>query len=521
MPILYPALHYYNPTLIQSAQARIESEVCIYGANAAGIVAALQLARLGIDAVLLEPGTHLGGMAASGLSNTDVGNKDVIGGIAREFYRRCGQHYGVEEEWRSEPHVAEKVFRDMLGEADVPIYYRQFLHRVEKQGNRIVAIELEGGLRVNARIFIDCSYEGDLMARAGVSYHVGREDNAVYGETYNGSQVLKGHQFVLPVDPYNEPGNAASGVLPGIEADSQHETGRGDRRIQAYNFRLCLSSEEHNQRPFEKPPLYDEREYELLLRYLQAGFTQALSHLNGRIRGNKNDMNNKGAVSTDFIGCNHDYPEASYLRREEIFQQHVTYHQGLMWFWRNDPRVPTAVRELLEPWGLAADEFTQTGGWPHQLYIREARRMVSNVVMTEHHCLGRESVEDAIGMASYTMDSHNARRIVQDGKVLNEGNVEIPVKPFGISLESIRPLQHECDNLLVPVCLSASHIAYGSIRMEPVFMILAQSAALVAAGAIGNDGAVQIVGYNELRNELEIEEQVLHWAPGTAAVAAA
>ena len=521
MSILYPTLHYYNPSLTESTRVRIESEVCIYGANAAGIAAALQLSRLGIDAVLLEPGTHIGGMAASGLSNTDVGNKDVIGGIAREYYRRCGQYYGEGEEWRAEPHVAEKVFHDKLREADVPIYYRQFLNYVEKQENRIVAIEMESGLRVRARVFIDCTYEGDLMARAGVSYHVGRESNEVYGETYNGSQLLKGHQFILPVDPYNEPGNPASGVLPGIEADSQHVEGQGDRRIQAYNFRLCLSGDSGNQRPFEKPPLYNEREYELLLRYLQAGFTEALSHLNGRIQGNKRDMNNKGAVSTDFIGRNYDYPEASYARREEIFQEHVTYHQGLMWFWRNDPRVPAAVRELLDPWGLAADEFTQTGGWPHQLYVREARRMVSSVVMTEHHCLGRERVEDAIGMASYTMDAHNARRIIRDGKVFNEGNVEIPVQPFGISLESIRPLQQECDNLLVPVCLSASHIAYGSIRMEPVFMILAQSAALITSGAIGNECAVQNVGYHELRPELEREEQVLHWSREAAAVGAA
>lgn len=520
MSILYPALHYYNPALIQSTQARIETEVCIYGANSAGIVAALQLSRLGIDAVLLEPGTHIGGMAASGLNNTDVGNKDVIGGIAREFYRRCGQHYGVDEEWRSEPHIAEQVFHNMLREADVPIYYRQFLHRVEKQDNRITAIELEGGLHISARVFIDCSYEGDLMARAGVSYHVGREANTVYGEIYNGSQVLNGHQFVLPVDPYIQPGNPSSGVLPGIEADSQHVTGQGDKRIQAYNFRLCLSGDPGNQLPFEKPPLYDEREYELLVRYMQAGFTEALSHLNGRLQNNKKDMNNKGAVSTDFIGRNYDYPEASYARREEIFQEHVTYHQGLMWFWRNDARVTPAVRELLEPWGLAADEFTQTGGWPHQLYIREARRLLADTVMTEHHCLGRESVEEAIGMASYTMDSHNARRIIQDGRVLNEGNVEVRVQPYGIALQAIQPRQHECDNLLVPVCMSASHIAYGSIRMEPVFMILAQSAALVAGAAIGNECAVQNVTYSELLPELEREEQVLHWSQEAAVTAA-
>ncbi len=503
------SLFYYNPAVIKPTTTSLEVDVCIYGGNAGGVIAAVQASKMGLSAVVLEPGNAIGGMTASGLSCTDAGATAGIGGLSREFYQRCGSYYGAEIEWRFEPHIAEKVLWEMLGESGVPIHFYQFLNRVEMDGHRITAIELEGGLRVAAKAFIDCSYEGDLMAKAGVSYHVGRESNNVYGELYNGSQVMDRHQFYFPVDPYIVPGDPSSGLLPGIESGEAVD-GVGDHRIQAYNFRLCLSSDPDNQVDFEKPENYDESEYELSVRYTQAGYAHPICKTGGSIRGNKIDMNNFGAVSSDFIGRNYAYPEGDYATREKIFQKHVTYHKGLMWFWRNDPRVPREHREYLAAWGLAADEFVRTGHWPHQLYVREARRMVSDYVMTEHHCLNKSYVEDPIGMASYTMDSHNTRRIVRDGRVLNEGNVEIvETQPFSISHKSIVPGRGECENLLVPVCMSASHICYGSIRMEPVFMILGQTAATIAAIAIENRSSVQDVTYDELRPQQEDQEQVL------------
>lgn len=509
MPKNTPHLFYYNPLLIQQSSETLQVDLCIYGANAAGIIAALQASRMGLSAVLLEPGNNIGGMTSSGLSYTDTEEPDAIGGLSREFYRRCGNHYGVEEEWKFEPHVAEKVLLEMLEESGVPIYFRQYLQHVRMSDQRITDIRLEGGLAVHSRTFIDCSYEGDLMAKAGISYHVGRESNRTYGELYNGFQILNGHQFTLPVDPYLVEGDSSSGLLPGIEINETSKVGDGDNRIQAYNFRLCLTNNPDNQLPFEKPLGYDEREYELAVRYLRAGYDRPIVQTSAQIRNAKIDMNNIGAISSDFIGRNYAYPEADYALREKIFQEHVTYQKGLMWFWLNDPRVPKKNRAYIEEWGLPADEFIRTNGWPHQLYVREARRMVSDYVMTEHHCLGGAHVDDSIGMASYTMDSHNTSRIVRNGKVVNEGNVEIEARSFGISLRSIQPKRNECENLLVPVCLSSSHIAYGSIRMEPVFMILGQSAVINAALAMDSNRAVQDIPYAELREELQKQGQVL------------
>jgi len=502
-------LCYYNPRFIETTNRFIETDICIYGGNAAGIATAIQAARMGQRAVVLEPSGKLGGMTASGLSNTDSGQKHTVGGISREFYQRAGRHYGIDEEWKFEPHVAERVLSEMIDEAGVAVYYYQFLQSVCLANGYIESIELEGGLRVRARVFIDCSYEGDLMAQSGVSYTVGREDNIIYGEAYNGVQIAETHQFDFPVDPYCIPGDSLSGLLPGIDSSPLPPVGSGDRRLQAYNFRLCLSRDPANRIPFEKPEGYNELEYELGARYLAAGFDRALCSARQAIRGNKVDSNNSGGLSSDFIGRNYEYPEGSYARREQIYQEHVTYHKGLMWFCRYDPRVPEVLREEIAQWGLAADEFTSTGGWPHQLYVREARRMISGYIMTEHDCLSRRSADDPVGMASYTMDAHNARRFIRDGRVLNEGNVEIPVEPFGISLRSILPLRSQCKNLVVPVCLAASHIAYGSIRMEPVFMILGQSAATVAVLAIEDKCSVQEVDYNELRTQLERDGQCL------------
>jgi len=506
-------LYYYNPDTVKQMTQTVEADVCIYGGNAGAVAAALQVSRKGKQAVILEPGGHLGGLTSGGLSMTDIGNKGAIGGISREFYRRCGQKYGVAEEWRFEPHIAEQVFQEMIEEAGVPLYYRQFLQSVEKEGARLVSITMESGLTVRAKAFIDATYEGDLMARAGVQYHVGREANATYDETLNGLQVHDTHQFELAVDPYVVEGDPASGLLPGITPGDPGQTGDGDHRVQAYNFRLCLTTNADNRIPYEQPAGYNPQEYVLLARYLAKGWRESeVFRKFDPIANDKVDKNNHGAVSTDYIGMNYDYPEADYATREQIFQAHVTYQKGLMWFLGNDPSVPEPIREKWSQWGLAKDEFPETGGWPHQLYVREARRMIADTVMTEHHCRGKILVEDAVGLAAYTMDSHNCQRFVKDGRVWNEGDVQVHgFPPYPISYRSIVPKQAECENLLVPVCLAASHIAYGSIRMEPVFMILGQSAAYAAALAIDGNRAVQDVAYGDLRKLLEEGQQILAW----------
>jgi hypothetical protein len=507
----HPNLFYYRPDLASPVAGELEADLCVYGATAAGVAAAVYARRIGLNVVLLEPGGAVGGMTAGGLSMTDIGNKRAIGGLSHEFYRRCGLHYGVAEEWRFEPHVAARLFHALLEEAGVEVHTRQFLAGVEKEGRRIARITTEGGLRVRARAFVDATYEGDLMARAGVSYTVGREDNRTYGETLNGVQVHPTHQFDFPVSPYEVEGDPTSALLPGITPGDPGETGAGDHRVQAYNFRLCLTRAAGNRIPFARPKGYDRREYELLARYLATGWNQVFRKFDP-IRGDKVDMNNHGAVSSDFIGRNYAYPEAGYAERERIFQEHVTYQQGYMWFMANDPAVPPAIREEWATWGLAADEFADTGGWPHQLYVREARRMLADYVMTEHNCRGDVVAEDVVGLAAYTMDSHNCQRFARDGRVWNEGDVQVAgFPPYPISYRAIVPRRGECENLLVPVCLSSSHIAYGSIRMEPVFMILGQSAALAAALALDLGCPLQELPYAELRPLLERAGQVLAW----------
>ena len=507
------APRYYDPVAATTPlNQTIETDVCIYGGTSAAVAAALQLHRMGKKAVILEQNLHLGGMSSGGLGETDIGNKAAIGGVSREFYKRVGQKYGMAENWKFEPHIAEEVFNDMIKEAGTPVFYRQYLKSIEKNGARLVSITMESGLKVRAKVFLDATYEGDLMARAGVKYHVGREANAVYNETVNGVQVRNAHQFDRPVSPYIVENDANSGLLPGINP-TVAEQGSGDEKVQAYNFRLCLSKVPENRIPYEKPAGYNPQEYVLLARLLKAGWPE--SQVFGKfdaIANNKVDKNNHGAVSTDFIGRNYLWPEADYATREKIFQEHVTYQKGLMWFLGNDPQVPESIRAKWNGWGLPKDEFQDSGGWPFQLYVREARRMISDYVMTEHNCRGKIVVEDPVSLAAYTMDSHNCQRFVRDGRVMNEGDVQVGgFPPYPISFRSIIPKKAECENLVVPVCLSTSHIAYGSIRMEPVFMILAQSAATVASLAIDENIAVQDVNYPKLREKLLADGQILEW----------
>lgn len=509
--------------------AVITRDVCVYGGTSAGVAAAVQAARMGHSVVLVEPGQHLGGLSSGGLGATDIGNKKAIGGIAREFYRRLGRYYGKDEAWTFEPHVAEETFQSLVEEEQVAVLLGHHLASIERWGVQIRSLELEdldaSGFAswsfktVSARVFIDASYEGDLMAAAGVTYTVGRESNAKYGETLNGIRPeTPYHQFDVPVDPWVEPGDPSSGLLPFIQEGNGGIPGEGDHRVQAYNFRLCLTQDPANRRPVEPPGDFDPARYELLARYLEAlvaaGRSPKLDDLLSIIRmpGGKTDINNKGPFSTDFIGGNWDYPDADPDERARIQKEHERYTRGFLHFLATSPRVPERVRKEMRSWGLSKDEFVTTGNWPHQLYVREARRMISDYVMTEKDCRGIVKVSDVVGLGAYNMDSHNCQRIVKDGRVRNEGDVQVRVEPYPISYRSLVPRADECVNLLVPVCLSASHIAFGSIRMEPVFMILGQSAATAACLALEDGCDVQEVDRENLRNRLLADGQVLEWA---------
>lgn len=504
-------LHYWQPYQGVPSREVLSSDICVYGANAAGCVAAIQSARSGRSVVLLEPGRHLGGLTAGGLGWTDFGNKAAIGGLSREFYRELGKAYGVAEEWLFDPHVAQATLARMLSESGVTPRYGQFLKSVRMEGGRIAAIRCESGLTVRAQCYIDCSYEGDLMARARVRYAIGREANSCYGETINGIQLRDKHQFEVDVDPYVRCGDPTSGLLPGIDPSPVGRIGAGDRSVQAYCFRLCLTRDPANRIPWAKPEGYDRSEYELLARVLAAGSNQVFGKFD-RLRSGKYDKNNHGAVSTDYIGRNHRFPRADYAEREAIFHAHVVYQMGLMWFLANDPAVPAEIRQGMAEYGLCRDEFTDTGGWPFQLYIREARRMVSDYVVTELDCVGKRRATDAVGLGSYGMDSHNCRRVVVNGHVRNEGDVQVGgFPPYPIPYRAIVPAKGQCTNLLVPVCASASHIAYGSLRMEPVFMVLAQSAAIAADLALAQGVGVQDVPYRDLGPRLLEAGQQLEW----------
>ena len=489
-----------------------KTDVCIYGGTSAAVTAAKSAAQNGCRVIIICPDTVLGGMTTGGLGATDIGNKQAVIGMARQFYRDLGRHYGVEEQWTFEPSAAQAILDSYVDNPDISIYRGYYLSSVRKKGTRIVSITCtdgEGGMSrtIKASSFIDASYEGDLLAMTGVSYHVGREASSIYGEEWNGSHISEYHQFKDGVDPYVEKGNPDSGLLWGIRDWKLKEEGAGDDYIQAYNFRLCLSHDKDNQIPFTKPDDYDPSVYELLVRVFESDPDPQINNyfIWSLMPGNKTDVNNRGAFSTDMIGMNHDYPEASWERRKEIIAAHKSYTLGLMWFYVSDPRVPKVLQDFVREWGWAKDEYPATGGWTHQIYVREARRMISDYVATQADCDGRTVVEDGIGYAAYSMDSHNCERILveKDGKVMvkNEGDVEKGVgRPYPVSYRSLVPRREECTNLLVPVCVSSSHIAYGSIRMEPVFLELGQVCGLAASLAGRNP--VQDVDISRIREEV-------------------
>lgn len=504
----------------------IETDVLVFGGTAGGVSAACTAAQFGKRVVVTEFGKHIGGLTSGGLGATDIGNKAAIGGFSRTFYKRLGKHYRKDEAWTFEPSVAERELRALLAEAKVPVHFEQRLASVKRDRNRILEVSMEGGKTFRAKMFIDCTYEGDLMAKAGVKYMVGREANEQFGETLNGVRgETPKHQFLAPVDPYRVAGNPASGLLPFVQDAPLGRPGAADQSVQVYNFRLCLTKKRENWRAIEAPPGYDAGQYELLGRYFEAlaksGQKVTINNFLkiDMVTSGKTDINNNGAFSTDYIGMNYSYPEADYAARAKIWQEHLAYIQGLLTFLAHDPRVPEAIRVEMQAWGLCRDEFQDTGGWPHAMYVREARRMLSDYVMTEKVCRQIEKPDDVVGLGAYNMDSHNCRRIVRDGKAHNEGDVQVGVKPYPISYRSIVPKQSECENLFVPICLAATHIAYGSIRMEPVFMILGQSAATAASFAIDDKVAVQKVSYAKLREQLLKDGQVLAWtgSPQTGA----
>jgi hypothetical protein len=521
-----------------------EADVIVYGGTSAAIVAAVQIVRMQKSVIVVSPDAHIGGLTSGGLGWTDTGKKEVIGGIAREFYHRIWQHYQNDSAWRwqdqseygnrgqgtpaidgdhrtmwiFEPHVAEKVFEDLVDEGDIQIFRDTWLDRsatgIIMEGNTIQSFRALSGEVFRGKVFIDATYEGDLMGLAGVEYHVGREANSVYGEEWNGVQVgvlHHAHHMRSDIDPYLVPGDPSSGVLPRISTDDPGHRGQGDHRIQAYCFRMCLSNHPDNRIIFPKPEQYDPYQYELLARIFDAGWREVF-HKFDPIPNRKTDTNNHGPFSTDNIGMNYAYPEASYAQRREIIKEHENYQKGLMYFLANDEKVPAEVRAEMSQWGLAADEFGDNDHWPHQIYVREARRMVGEFVMTEHEIMERKPVSRSIGMGSYTMDSHNVQRyITPDGYVQNEGDIGVhPPKPYQIDLGAILPKEAQCNNLLVPVCVSSSHIAFGSIRMEPVFMILGQSAGTLAAISIEQERNMHQISYEELRSVLLKDGQVLN-----------
>lgn len=509
----------------------IEVDICIYGGSSAGIIAGYTATKLGKEALIIEPRNYLGGLTTGGLGATDIGNKFAITGIGRDFYRRIGSYYNKFEQWTFEPHVASKVFNDYIKSANLSIETNYILDEVVKEGNLIKEIVVRKAkgksieyLRIKAKMFIDCTYEGDLMAMSGVSYTVGREPNSLYGETQNGVQLQEIHQFPDGIDPYKIPGKPESGLLWGISDAILAPQGSGDKKIQAYNFRLTLTQDKNNLIPFEKPENYNRDHYELLARQIEKEkWTSIFSNLkitkleNGKLDyqhsggflikympNGKTDFNNFGAFSTDMIGENYDYPEGDFDTRASIWKKHEEYTKGILYFLSHDAKVPAHIRKEMQSWGYCKDEFPETNGFSNQLYVREARRMVGQIVMTQKHSEGEEVIDDPIGMAAYQMDSHNIQRIVVNGMVKNEGDVQKPVPaPYPISYRSITPKYEECANLLVPVCMSSSHIAFGSIRMEPVFMVLAQSAATAASQAIDNQQAVQNINVKQLIAKLQ------------------
>jgi hypothetical protein len=498
-----------------------KADVVVYGATAGGITSAVAAAREGKKVVLVEPGKHLGGMVSGGLGATDFGNRATIGGISREFFRRVLAHYtetygpsspqvkDSSDGFLFEPHVAEDIFRKMLEEAKVEVFFDSILDDVAKDGARIMAIKTTRGDEFAGSMFIDASYEGDLMDWARVTCTGGREGRKEYGESIAGVQERSpAHQWPVPVPAYGFDGKP----LPCIQTDPPGEPGSGDNKTQAYNYRLCMTDRKDNQVPFPKPEGYDPARYELLFRYIARKPNIKVGQLMNPVRvpNGKTDTNNNGPFSTDYIGGNWAYPLANRADREKTRLDHVAYVQGFLYFLANDPRIPQPLHDEMNQWGLAKDEFLDTDHWPHQLYVRECLRLVGQYVMTQRDIMENRKKDDSVGLGSYNTDSHHVQRFIQDdGTVLNEGDFQVKVRPYAIPYRSLVPKPDECSNLLVPVCMSASHVAYGTIRMEPVYMILGHASGVAASLAIDQKAPVQAILIEALKAKLLEQGSIL------------
>lgn len=532
-PLLVPSLCVLSLSSGAFAESAkdIDVDVCIYGATSGGVMAAVAARRQNCSVLLVEPKRHVGGLSAGGLGETDIGRPMAVTGLARQFYRNLGKHYGVFEAWNFEPHAAEAEYLHELEREHVKMLLQRRVAGVEKEGTRIRTMTVEpsepagkAGLeRIHAKVYLDCTYEGDLMARAGVSYAVGREANSVYDETKNGVEPGPRHQFPDGVDPYVRPGDPSSGLIFGVKPEPLAATGSGDKKVQAYCFRLCLTKDPANQIPFAKPEHYDPAVYELSRRLMRVRPPQKLTDLLivGSMPNHKTDINSLAGQSTDFYGFNWDYPDGSYADRARIWKEHEEYTKGLMWFLANDEAVPESIRKEVRSYGWPKDEYRDNGGFTHELYVREARRMVGEYVMIEQNCLSKRTVDDGIAFASYNMDSHHVQTVIVNGMVKNEGEVTVHLdSEYPVSYRSLTPKREECTNLLVPVCLSASHIAYGSIRMEPVFMSLGQAAGLAAGMAAKSGSSVQEIDVPALRQKIESDPYLdgrpadvyVHWS---------
>lgn len=491
-----------------------EVDVCVYGGTASGVIAAYSARQMGKTVILIEPTKYLGGMTTGGLGATDIGNKYAITGLARQFYRNVGALSGKFEQWTFSPSVAMQEIMRYVNKAKLDVVYERRITSAKKNNKRIESIVLEEcnpsgkseSMTVKAKQFIDCTYEGDLMAKSGASYFVGRESAEEYEETLNGVQMSVWHQFPDGVDPYKVEGDPSSGYCWGINNNTLKPKRSGDKLVQAYNFRLCLTRNINNMVPFERPASYDSTQFELLARAIKKmgpGIEKYMLIKLVSAPDEKYDVNNCGPLSTDMIGMNYDYPDGDYKTRERIWKEHVEYTKGFLYFMSHDKRVPEELRNQVREYGWAKDEFVDNDNFPTQLYVREARRLNGEYVMSQQNCQGAETVGDGVGMAAYGMDSHNCQRIVVNGMVKNEGDVQFHgFAPYPISYRSITPKRTEVTNLLVPVCVSSTHIAFGSIRMEPVFMVLGQSAGVAASMAIDAKSSVQEIDVNKLRKIL-------------------
>jgi hypothetical protein len=509
-----------------TARQSSRSDVVVYGATAGGVMAAVAAAREGATVVLLEPGRHVGGMVSGGLGWTDMDRQEqLIGGYAREFFERVGRHYGVPNTWRFEPGVAEKILIDMLADAKVRVLFDHRLQSIRKEGNRIVSLHTENGVEFAGQVYIDSSYEGDLMKAAGVSYAIGRESRSRYGESLAGRREnLPGnHQFKAPVSPYDDEGRLAPYV---VRQDDLAPLGEGDGMIQAYCFRLCLTDVKENQAAFERPRHYDPMRFVLARNYLRSAGQILTFHdfagIRSRLPNGKVDANSSGAVSLNLPGASREYPDASYARRKEIWDEHRTWAQGLLYYVQNDPEVPARIQEEARRWGLARDEFVDNGNWPHQLYVREARRMLGEYILTQHDLEQSRRKYDSIGMGGYNIDIREVQwvgyRIFRFPKVMEEvlmeGYVSQPVESYEIPYRSLLPRQHQADNLLVTSCISASSVAYASFRMEPQYMIAGHSAGVAAALAVRGKSPVHRLDLVALQRRLSEQRQILSWDAG-------